>query len=419
MRPIPPSLTVLATTTAAVVALAGAASAQASWSTPTTFPAVSPGLTQAAVNGAGDTAVAWTTESPVTVHVALVSRDGRRVTRSLWRGGRGDSRADGLTIALDRRGAAVVAWSVRGRLRAAYGPLRGGWSRARLIARDTSDPRIAVARDRTQLLVWTNTTSTGSTGVAWRGPGQRFSAAATLQRPRQQLTPYAPESRTGAAFDSAGTAYLWSTCDGAIRIARPHSRRFGPPVDVTGGRALGFNLSVAGPGRGLASWVDSSCTGDVGAGPNPGNLRTRALRAGGFGATQTLDLQYAGDTTPVAIAGDGGLVAVGGALSSVVFGFDAAGNPQAVPPLPSGGPPLADGAGELLVFTPAGYVARARQGAADESFDRPHPVAWHGAAAAADGTGFAVVWAPDLVVDPATNTAVGHTSQLSIATWRP
>ena len=252
---------------AAVATLTGVAPARASWSAPSAFSAVRPGLSEVAVNGAGETAVTWTSGAPVVVSVSLRARTGRRVTRVVWASTRKRPRLGGLAVALDEGGAAVVAWIADGVLRSSHGTVTGRWSPAQIVARDAWGPRLAISRDRTQLLAWTSMAGSGATGVAWRTPGHGFTPPAVLRRPAPQLTGYAPQSRTGVAFDAGGAAYLWGTCDGAIRIARPGSRRWGAPVTVSAGRALGFSLSVARAGTGIASWVDSRCTGDISAGP--------------------------------------------------------------------------------------------------------------------------------------------------------
>ena len=414
---------------AVAVALAGPASAQGVWSSARTFDAPHADLLGTAVNGRGDTVVAWASRSLAQLRVTALPAHGPRVTRVLTRLVGRD-----LTVKLDERGGATAAWIARGSLYAAHGSLNGHWSAPQLIARrDVFGPVLAVSRDRRALLVWTNMSQTGpgSTGVAWRSPGHRFFGKSTLRRPAPGLVPgELPQSDNGAAFDRDGRAYVWSTCDGVVRIARPGSRRLSL-VKVAPGRALGFSLAVSSTGRGLASWVDSRCTSDPAAGSEPGRVLVRVLRSGTFAGPVTLSFgsqppeAHHGRSTSAFALGDGGLVTVLTDLSMNPFAvsFDAQGAPAAATEIADQRlPSAADGGGDLILSAPyVGWVVRPRAGP-DEPSDwggtgRMTPAGgW--AAASTSGRRFAVVWDPDVTIGP-DNRPIAPAKRLSVSLWAP
>jgi hypothetical protein len=310
----------------------------------------------------------------------------------------------------------------------------GRWSAVqRLAGRDAADPRLAVAPDRRVVLVWTTLAATGpgSTGAAWRSQGQPFADLTTMTRPAPGLMPgEAPQSDNGALFDARGRAYLWSSCDGVVRMAEPGSRRLAL-LQVAPRHVLGFTVSVTASGRGLASWVDSACATDPVAGSRPGPLRMRLLRDGAFGPATTLiggladpASFLAWGTSAIALAGDGSLFTAwrGSANGPVVIRVGADGTPGAVTPTTDGRvPQLADAGGNLLLTMPyAGVVVRPRTGA-DEPFDKGGPEnTGMGASPAVvpHGRGFAVVWDPDLRTG-ADNRVVSPKRRLSVSFWRP
>lgn len=411
------------------LALASSSTAAATWSPSRTFSAAQADWTRMAVNGRGDAAVAWATRSPARVRVTLLPAHGPIVTRVLSRRA---SNTQG--IVLDERGGATVIWNGPRGLYGSHGPLRGRWSAPQLIAgRSTFGPALAVSRNRTVLIVWTNTTRAGpgSTGVAWRSPGHGFASRRTLTRPRPGLVGggYSPQSDNGAAFDARGNAYLWSSCDGVVRSARPRSRRLSL-VKLADTRVHGFDLAVADNRRGIAAWSDGGCTTDITAGSEPGPVRASAMRAGTFGAAVTLSADESelswGGTRAIAIAGDGALVtwprAAGlrvGETFLVVFGAD--GMPATRSVIGGGREPIgADGGGDLLFAAPyVGLIARPR-GGSDEPMDRwgLAPGGSGSLAIATTGRGFGTVWDPDTRIGPGYQV-ISPAKRLSISLWRP
>jgi hypothetical protein len=414
--------------------LAAQAPAQAAWSPARTFDAPRHDGGELAVNGRGDAIVLWTSRSPARLHVTLLPAHGRAVTRVLSR-----RAARFTTVVLDERGGGTVAWTVDDRLYAAHGSVSGRWSAPQLIApRDAFGPALAVSPDRRVLLAWTNTSATGpgSTGVAWRIPPHRFIRRTSLRRPAPRLVPgEAPQSDVGATFDARGRAYVWGSCDGVIRVARPRSRRL-DRVEVAPGPVLGLSLSATGGGSGLASWVDSRCTSDPAAGSEPGPVLVRALGSGTFGPPVTLTIGpmqstalVAWSTQVIALAGDGSLVTAWATTPSspqqVAVSLDAQGRLSAVTALTDGRVPrAADAGGNLILSAPyVGFAVRPRSGGPDEPFDKggsgPDAAAIGASAAvAANGRGFGALWDPDLTFGP-DHRAVTPAKRLSVSRWTP
>jgi hypothetical protein len=399
--------------------LTGPAGAPASWSAPRALPALGTSLADVAINDRGDAAVVWTGGSPITVNVTLLPAAGGSATHRLWRTRNGE-RSDSVSVALDQRGAVTVAWisgvSSTGHdvLRAAHGALMGRWSSPQVVsATMASSADLAVAPDRTVLLVWTNgpMDRRGSTGVAWRTPPHRFGERRMLRRPAAVWTPYIPLGPATAAFDARGTAYVSGGCDGSVRIARSRRRRFGAPVAAAPGRVLSLSLSVSGAGSGLVSWIDSRCTGDVGGEGSPrGSVWARAMRSGAFAAPVAVSPQPDQlGTRAIAIPGDGGVVTwpIFGVEPPSGVSFDAAGMPGMAGPTPDGlSPQAADGAGDLLLSGATGtLIVRPARGGAYE----PGPPG--AGVVATSGRGFAVVWNPEPAGD------LG--ARLRLSMWRP
>ena len=414
---------------AAVVALVGPAVAEAAWSPARTLDAARNRGGELAVNGRGDAVVLWESRSPARLRVTLLPAHRGSSTHTLSRDATG-------TVALDERGRATAAWIVDNRLYAAHGSVTGRWSAPQLIARGFPvGPLLAVSPRGRVLLVWTDVSGLGSTGVAWRVPGHRFSSRKTLHRPAPGLMPgEAPQSDVGATFDALDRAYVWGTCDGVVRVTRPHSRHL-KLVRLTSGTAVGVSLAVTGSGRGLASWVDSKCSSDPAAGSLPGPVRVRALRSGTFGPPVTLTtgpqqstpLITSSATHAIALAGDGNLVTTWEmnppSPHQVTVSLDARGALGAVTPITGARIPFAaDARGNLGLTAPfVGFVVRPRRGA-EEPFDKggsgPNaPAIGAGAAVAANGQGFGVIWDPDLTFSD--HVAVSPATRLSVSLWRP
>jgi hypothetical protein len=398
---------VLALAAAIVAVLAAPATAPAGWMPARTVDAAHDGGAVPAVNARGDVALLWTGRGDGALRATVLRATGERSTRVLTRRAAGEP-----TVVVDRSGRATAAWLEGERLYAASGSASGRWSAPQLIARRrAAGPELAVSPDRRVLLVWTNLSDTGpgSTGVAWREPGRAFTASTRLARPAPGLMPgEAPQSDNGVTFDARGRAYLWSTCDGVLRVARAGSRSL-RLVRVTAGRALGLYFSVTPSGRGLATWADSRCTTDPAAGSEPGPVHVRAFRSGAFGPR--LDLTGAsgehltGRTTgALALPGAGALVLAFAESRPVQVGLDADGVQQSVSEVADWRIPFAaDAGGSVILPAPhAGLVVRNADGS-EEPLPDGGPAS---AAAVPNGRGFAAVWAPD-------------ERRLRVALWRP
>jgi hypothetical protein len=147
---------------------------------------------------------------------------------------------EGPAVAVNARGDMAIAWATRGN------PAEPPVSRTsvHLVVRAAHGRLISRRLWRTR-----------------RAPGGGISVA--IDRRGAVSTPY---DSTGAvpAFDSRGAAYVAGICDGVVLRARAHSHRFS--VILNRGPVLGLNLSLAGAGLGLASWIGGACTSDAGAG---------------------------------------------------------------------------------------------------------------------------------------------------------
>ena len=127
---------------------------------------------------------------------------------------------------------------------------------------------------------------------------------------------------------------------------------------------------------------------------------------GRFGAPTTLSTGTAPDvalsTAAIALAGDGGLLTVGAAPQTLAVTVDARGVPGTATPISRVEAPFAaDGAGNLIRTAPfAGFPSARPRSGAEQPFNRGgsanSPGIGGSAAVVAHGTGFGVVWDPDL-----------------------
>jgi hypothetical protein len=309
---------------AAMCAMAwvAAAPAHAAWTRPQTI--VAPGARDAtlAVDGRGDSVVAWRSTRVVkkqyrsSVHVAVRSANGRLRTHRVWH--RRHAEVLGLSAVIDARGHISVAWEDWDRtghlpsmVRAVFGTIGGGFSRVQAVSTGGHDigPVLAVAPNGTVLMVL----KTGRTrqaheffSVAWRQPGRRFEAPRALTGSAHAPIEFHP---VNAAFDAAGNAYVWGSCNASVLRAPAGSHRFSRPI-VLAGQVLGFSVSLNGPGEGLASWVSGNCSTGVTDGDVYGPVRVSALQAGVFGppvAVEPFDVQATG-TQAIALPGREGLI---------------------------------------------------------------------------------------------------------------
>lgn len=301
--------------------LLGASPAGAGWSAPRTVAASSNGPTAMAVDARGDVALAWATRSPASamrlygtsVHVAVLLAGGRVVSRTVWSSA--TARTLRLAVALGHR-EATLAWVADARgerlegatVRAAYGPLLGRWKAARVMGHWTDFgppanryPRLAVSPAGEVLLVWDdNRPAIDAPVAAWRAPGHGFGWPTPLLGSAKVRLEVPHELGPIAAFDAAGNAYVWGSCDGIVVSAPASSHRFRRPVTVAPAPVLSFGVSVSAAGRGLAGWVHGACTTDAAAGDTPGPVFASVLSGGRFGAP--LALSGAGTEAPVSSA---------------------------------------------------------------------------------------------------------------------
>lgn len=375
---------------AAAAVLWAAGPAKARWSRPVAIAAAraNPSTQSAlAVDGRGDTALAWATardfpprsrwrgcalaEHPrpdcfpiVTIRVALYTANHLKLVRTLWHAREAGSMRIAVALA---RGEATVAWSYSDpgaraqTLRAAYGPLQAAWRPSRVLARfsdvwftggrNAAYPQLAVAPDGTVLLAWAACRSpetcprpVGGVEVASRAPHVRFGPASLIRR--------APEGAR-AVFDVKGSAYLFSPCSGRVLVASPGGLSFDRVVTLSRGPVSDLSLSVSGPGEGLASWVGGACSTDQAVGDAPGPLYASLLKRGVFAKASILT---PGGVT--AFFARGVAVRGGGLVSWRTLGSDLVavphlafvGEPGPFATVPAGSEPVAaDGGGDVLL----------------------------------------------------------------------
>jgi len=412
---------------AAAVALSVcASSALAGWSAPQSFMgSTDPSGTAVAVDSRGDAAVVWRTGgflrglTAYSDSVQLVARlaSGRLVTRTVWRSHVAQVRSVSVAIG---DGQVTVAWSYYDRagreaVAAAYGPLVGRWSVPQTLGRETEmsafepgnwHPNLAVAPDGEVLLAWDTFNANNGIAVAWRSPHHPFGAAQSLAGGPEGATPQ---------FDARGNAYLSSSCDGTVLVARAHSHHFRSDV-LTAASVVGFSLSVSGPGRGLAVWVDGQCSFGDEAAATSGPVFASVLRTGMFGTPLALTPADAQDYGFTVVAVDGGGTVTWftdgpptgtspPALPYTTLGFSvqfgADGLPGATQQITADEALAADGGGDVVLapptsgfFTPAGPVlVRPAGGGADQSAPAPmRPPSYQVAVAAPIGRAAALTW---------------------------
>lgn len=412
-----------ATAVALGCSLVAASPAAAGWSSARAFPAVrATNSSQViAVNGRDAAAVLWTARSPKRLRVTGLSGGSTR-TRTL-----GAAPTGSTALVLDRFGEATAAWVSGGRVYAAHGSLTGGAWRAsqRLAASSASDPVLAVASNGDVLLAWTST-KTGRISYARRERGHGFTAPVTLSRPRAALLNGVPASRTGVAFDARRRAYLWSTCDGAVRVTSPGSQRFAL-VSVAPRPVLGLSLSVAsGKTEGRIAWATGRCATDPAAGPTPGPLWTRAFSGPRLGGTQALT---GADGRPLsgygasvnALADGRSLVEAAVSPTPLLITISHLGEQTALAPIVGQQRPIAaDAASNVLWTAPyVGVVVRPPSGP-EQPFDADRSDAAMGvsSAVAPNAKGFGAVWDPDMRVG-GDNRATSPATRLSVSLWTP
>ena len=328
--------------------------------------------------------------------------------------------------AIDGKGETSIAWigntrrnqggrSGPGQVYAAYGAIAGHWRRARALGRGLTNPRLAVSSHGRVLLLWINERAESRSVVAaWRTRGHRFRHLQRLKKPAVVST---PGDATGGlpAFDQRGAAYVTGECQAVVLRARRNRYRFTTIFDH--GPALRFNLSLAGPGLGVASMVRGRCTSDVSAGNTPGPVFATVLRGAKFGPEIALPSNdMALSTRAVALATGGGIVSWNGisaTFSVTVAGDGRVGPPQAVPlgivpfTRDGGGDQVLAGEGSSGQSVQFGALVRPVEGGPDQ----PAPVSNGSLAVSAPlGRRVALAW------NTSPTGAGGH---LALSVWRP
>ena len=404
-----------------------AAPASAGWSPPRAVPPATTDATAVAVDARGEVAVAWaprgdTTRGPVyrgSVHLWTRDAAGRVTTRRLWSSR--SERVDGPTIALGPRGELAVAWVAKTRhqqlvqgalgiVRAAVGTI-GRPGGVRTVGRGSTAVDVAVGPRGDALLTWVNSRAAGDRIAAAFADRRRFGPAVVLARPRVVSTPYLSHG-AAAAFDAGGNAYLSTPCDAAVRVAAAGRHRFGSPLVLAPGQALGFSLSVGARGSGLATWVAGRCTPDIATGDTPGVAFASALRGGRFTTPVALSPAGAADAVAVAQPPAGGIASwygPDGVFSTVVGPDGAAGATRTVADRIV--PMAADGAGDQVVGPqfplPAG-PSRVAVRPVEGGPEQPAPAqGGQIAVSAPQGRRVALLW-----------TGPGAT-RLTLSAWRP
>lgn len=434
---------VFATTLAVMLTLLVCSSlAFAGWSAPQSFGVSRYGHVSSAlaVDARGDAAVAWATGGSMrnrpfrtSVNITARTAGGRLSTRTVWSSNNAELR--NLSVVLGA-GEVTVVWDSRSRaeakgtttvIRAAYGPLIGRWRPPRVIRRIPYEPsyppipwdqHLAVAPNGEVLLafnaldLWSHVGPRG-VAVTWRAPGHHFGTSKVLRNAPGGAIPQ---------FDARGTAYLNGYCNGFVMTAPAHSHRFGRTVVLTPRQVLGFTLSLAGAGHGLAAWIAGECSFDAAAGNTPGPVFASVLSAGTFGKPLRLTpaVAQAYSSNSVAVPG-GGTVTWGATyynpfltgIFSVQIGAD--GLPGATQQITSGSAAVtADGGGDE-VFTPSPpaphpVFIRPAGGGADQPAPKSPGSPGGVAVAAPVGRAVAAVW-------NTSPTGGGPTMALSV--WRP
>jgi hypothetical protein len=437
-----------ATVAATLLALTASSAAFAGWSAPQSLTVPGEAVSEVAVDGHGDAALAWATRHNTStgaifrtsVHVTVRTAYGRVITRTVWSSK--DARTDDISLVIGT-GGVTIAWESATRaeeeagaptVRAAYGPLAGRWNPAHAIGRSSVPadyppvrwvPHLAIAPDGDVLLVWSHWDGRYGKGeeehgdaVAWRTPGRPFGAPRVL--------PDAPGG-ANARFDAGGTAYLYGYCSSSVLSAPAQTHRFVRAAVPTSGSILGFSLSLAGAGRGLASWISGECSFDAAAGNTPGRVYASILSAGRFSKPVAVSPPGSAiyQSTVVAVPGGGTisweLVGDAGA-EAVSVQVGAGGQPGATHLITDEKVVVAaDGGGDEVLGWPLGWpiylpslphpgpVVRPAGGASDQSAS-----GYEGKVAVAAPTGRAVA--------SAWNTSPNFarpSSTIELSVWRP
>lgn len=426
---------------AMLASLAPASAAHAGWSAPLTLSRASVWPSAVAADSAGDTAVAWTTFRDLppksmdrycavhpfksicygisSVHLAVRTSRGRVVARTVWEGRSGEMGMS-LVIARDEVTLGMGSYDVSDpneTAREVHGPLLGPWSRAKVLGHFLDYlltgghtplyPRLAVAPDGTVLAAWSACGSlkrcpgaVPGVTLAWRAPGHGFS--------RPYKVAAAPEGAV-PSFDSAGGAYLHSSCSARVLLASPGSHAFRRVATLARGPVRDLSLGLSGAGEGLVSWIPTACSTDEAAGPMPGPVFARQLHGAVFAAPLRLTAAgvVADDSESVAVRGGGVVGWVARDRFNVPFGANT--SLGSAPTLPAGAAPLAaDGAGDV-VFGRQGAVPSSLQVAvipAGGTVAQSSPAQFAEVGAAPFGRTVAIAW-------------YEGKGPLQISSWRP
>ncbi len=364
--------------------------AHAGWSAPLTLSQSSSWPAAVAADSAGDSAVAWSTvrELPpksmdrycathpfkascygiTSVHLAVRTTRGRLVRRTVWEGRAGEM---GMSLVISH-GEATLGWGAydvsdpNETAREAHGPFLGHWTRAKELGHFLDYlvtgghtplyPKLAVAPNGNVLAAWSACGSlkrcpgaVPGVTLAWRSPGHSFG--------RPYKVSAAPENAV-PSFDSAGNAYLHSSCSPRVLLASPHSRAFRRVLTLTHGPVRDLSLGLSGDGEGLASWIPTACSTDEASGPIPGPVLASRLHAGVFASPAALTAAglTADDSQSVAVPGGGVVGWVARDRLEVPFGETA--TLGSGPALPAGAAPLAaDGGGDILFGPQRGILS--------------------------------------------------------------
>src|SRR5271166_1382278 len=374
--------------TAMLASLALPSAAHAGWSAPVTLSRTSTWPSAVAADAAGDSAVAWATVRGLppkstdlycalhpfkpscsgisSVHLAVRTSRGRVVTRTVWEGRSGEM---GMSLVI-ARGEVTLGWGAydasdpNETAREVHGRLLGPWSQAKVLGhfldylitggRTPLYPQLAAAPNGTVLAAWSACGSlkrcpgaVPGVTLAWRAPGHGFG--------RPVKVAAAPEGAV-PSFDSAGDAYLHSSCTARVLLASPGRHAFRRVVTLTRGPVRDVSLGLSGAGEGLVSWIPTGCSTDEAAGPMPGPVLARRLDGGAFAARARLTPAgvAAEDSESVAVRGGGVVGWLARDMFNVPFGGNTSLGPA--PALPAGAAPVAADGGGDVVFRGQGTV---------------------------------------------------------------
>lgn len=401
-----------------VLLAAAPATAHAGWSAPLTVPgSTGASAPVVAVDGRGDVAVAWTsgTRTSVAVRVAM-----RRAGSARWGSKTLTERRGwivrGLTLVLDRRGRATVAWVDQPRpsghrtVRAASRTAAGRWSAVQAVGRSSSflnaQPRLAAAADGSVVLAFNaGVRAAPGVAVAWRTATGRFGAIGAVPGRRMLTEPV-------LRVDGGGRVLLAGTrdCDrrssaGVLHTATVRGRRFGAARVVAPAPARHVQMVLDGGGTPVFAWLRGMCstTEDLTGIPAAATLRGRSATA-----PVTLDRAPA---FGLVLAGARG----GGTASWVTY-------PATQPgPLLLGAAIAADGTAAPAAGPPEAWVPVASDASGDQLVRQvPDPEAPTGAFGARPGGAVAVAAAPVRAAGfPWTASAAGAADGRALAALAP